>query len=473
MIFNSVDFAIFFVVVFFVNLFLQRNHELQNRFLLVSSFIFYGWWDWRFLFLIGFTIIVDFLIGKAIGAAAEQAKRKRLMLLSVATNLTILGFFKYFNFFIDSTIDLLNLIGIPSNPTVLNIILPVGISFYTFQSMSYVIDIYNKKLDPAKNVFDYATYLSLFPPLIAGPIERGTNLLPQILQPRKITLDNCYEGGYLILWGLFKKVFIADNLAKMVDPVFSGSGEYTGAQILVATYAFAFQIYCDFSGYTDIARGVAKCLGFNLILNFNLPYFSSNPSEFWRRWHISLSSWLRDYLYIALGGNRKGHARTYFNLMATMVLGGLWHGAQWNFIIWGAYQGLLLVSHRASEVKINKIAQIKYLKYIFKPLAILFFFQLVCYGWLIFRAESASQIYDMTIALLKGIDWIEFSEDLPRLLFYILPLFVVQAFQYASNNLNVFLKTPTLVRTLFYLGCFYGVLVFGNFSSNDFIYFQF
>lgn len=473
MVFNSLEFAIFFVVVLLLYFALQRHFLIQNRMLLIASSVFYGWWDWRFLLLMYFTIAVDFTIGKMLHAETLQDKRKKLLLASVISNLSILGFFKYFNFFIDSAVDLLNLFGFSANPMVLNIVLPVGISFYTFQSMSYVIDIYYKRLKPAQHLFDYATYVSLFPQLVAGPIERGTHLLPQVLNERKVTRDGFYEGCYLILWGLFKKVFIADNLAKMVDPVFGGSGEYTGAEVLIATYAFAFQIYCDFSGYTDIARGVAKCLGFDLMLNFNLPYFSSNPSEFWRRWHISLSSWLRDYLYIALGGNRKGNVRTYINLMLTMILGGLWHGAQWNFIAWGTYQGLLLVIHRAASPWLESFTQKYHLHKIMKPLSILIFFQFVCYGWLIFRAESGTQIIQMTSALLAGIDWNEVLSKLPRLGFYILPLVIVQLAQYKTGNLNILLDSHVVPRTAVYVGLFYGILMFGNFSSTEFIYFQF
>jgi len=473
MVFNSIEFAIFFVVVIALYFLLQNRLNWQNRMLFVASSIFYGWWDWRFLFLMYFTIVFDFFIARQILKTTAQRSRKNLLLLSVISNLTILGFFKYFNFFAESTLDFLNLFGFSASPLLLNVILPVGISFYIFQSISYVVDVYNRRLEPAKSLVDYATYVCLFPQLVAGPIERGTHLLPQVLSPRKVSLQGFYEGGFLIFWGLFKKLFIADNLARIVDPVFSGSNQYSGADVLIATYAFAFQIYCDFSGYTDIARGAAKCLGFELMLNFRLPYFASNPSEFWRRWHISLSTWLRDYLYIALGGNKNGNARTYLNLMLTMLLGGLWHGAHWNFVIWGGYQGLLLVVHRRFAPPVSENPQKRTLNRILKLISIFVFFQFICFGWLIFRAESAQQIFDMTLAIASGVDMNSFFSQLPRTLFYILPLLVVQIAQFRSNNLNVIFESNILLKVFFYVGMFYAILSFGSFGSKEFIYFQF
>jgi len=472
MIFNSLEFAVFFAAVLALY-FSLRSTVMQNRLLFVASSIFYGWWDWRFLFLMYLTIMVDFFISKAISRNSIPKTRKRLLLTSITFNLSILGFFKYFNFFATSTTDLLNSFGLAADPVFIEIILPVGISFYTFQSMSYVIDVYKKRLKPAEHLLDYAAYVSLFPQLVAGPIERATHLLPQILKPRTVTLNSFSEGIYLIFWGLFKKLFIADNLAQLVDPVFSGSGNATGEAVLIATYAFAFQIYCDFSGYSDIARGAAKCMGFDLMLNFNLPYFSSNPSEFWRRWHISLSSWLRDYLYISLGGNKKGNYRTYINLSLTMLLGGLWHGASWNFVLWGAYQGALLVVHRACRPLLGKLTLSGWKAKLFKFLSIVVFFQFVCYGWLVFRAESATQIGNLSASLMQGINLSNVTHDIIKLMFYASPLILVQLFQYFSRDLNFVLRLPILIRTGLYVSIFYAIVLFGNFSSTEFIYFQF
>ncbi|MBE9529897.1 MAG: MBOAT family protein, partial [Proteobacteria bacterium] len=352
MLFNSVQFAIFFAIVYL--LYLLLNHKGQNRLLLVASYVFYGCWDWRFLSLIAISTVVDYFCGLKIYESREKQKRKLFLFISVCSNLTILGFFKYFNFFTDNLYALLNGFGFSPDPFFLNIILPVGISFYTFQTISYSIDIYRKELNPTRKFLDFALFVSFFPQLVAGPIERAKNLLPQMLLPRKLTVDKFYEGCYLIFWGLFLKVFIADNLARMVDPVFSSSGPYDGVRVLLALYAFAFQIFGDFAGYSNIARGLAKCMGFDLMVNFNLPYFAVNPKDFWQRWHISLSTWFRDYLYIPLGGNRHGQMNTCRNLAITMLLCGLWHGAAWTFIVWGAYHALLQIIHKLLQPLLSK-----------------------------------------------------------------------------------------------------------------------
>jgi len=347
--------------------------------LLMASCFFYGSWNWRFLFLLFLTIAIDYFISLKIYNSEDSEKRKKFLLLSIVANLGVLGFFKYFNFFSESFQALANSLGFNLQPHLLNIVLPVGISFYTFQSLSYTIDVYRKELKPAKSIFDFALFVTYFPQLVAGPIERATHLLPQVLQPRKITLEQFYEGCYLIFWGLFQKIFIADNLAKMVNPVFSAAAPYDGVKVLSALYAFAFQIYCDFAGYSNMARGLGKCMGFDIMVNFNLPYFATNPRDFWRRWHISFSTWLRDYLYIPLGGNQKGPLITYRNIALTMLLGGLWHGANWRFVIWGGYQGLLLIIHRLLEPWLKQLPQpksfIKEKLWLFARVA--FFFHLI------------------------------------------------------------------------------------------------
>ena len=348
MLFNSQVFLIFFVVVY--GLYRLLPHRWQNVLLLVSSYFFYGWWDWRFLTLIFLSTVIDYIAGGIIySAGPNQRRRKAAVVVSMTSNLVILGFFKYFNFFADNLSAVLQYAGLPAFTRHLNIILPVGISFYTFQAMSYALDIYRGHLKPARSFLNFATFVAYFPQLVAGPIERASNLLPQIENPRTITRAGIESGAWLIFWGLFKKCVIADNLAVLVDGVFGATGA-TGATSLLALYAFAFQILCDFSGYSDIARGLARWMGVELMLNFNNPYAALNPKDFWSRWHISLSSWLRDYLYIPLGGNRKGRRRTYINLALTMLLGGLWHGAAWTFVTWGAFHGLLLVIyHRWAE----------------------------------------------------------------------------------------------------------------------------
>ena len=293
MVFNSLQFAIFFVVVY--GLYLVLDHRAQNRMLLVASYIFYGAWDWRFLGLLFVTTLIDYLVALKIHATQDTGKRKFLLLISLISNLAILGFFKYFNFFTSSLHELLSVFGMPLSIRTLHIVLPVGISFYVFQSLSYTIDVYRRKLEPTKFFFDFALFVAYFPQLVAGPIERATHLLPQILKPRRFSLGQFYEGSHLIFWGLFQKVFVADNLAAIVNPVFAASPPYDGAKVLLALYAFAFQIYCDFAGYSNMARGLGKCMGFDIMVNFNLPYFAANPREFWQRWHISLSQWLFDH----------------------------------------------------------------------------------------------------------------------------------------------------------------------------------
>jgi D-alanyl-lipoteichoic acid acyltransferase DltB (MBOAT superfamily) len=344
MLFNSIAFIIFIFIVFII--YPRLQHRQQNLFLLVASYVFYGYWDWRFNFLLLSSTIINFWIGRLIHASRAQGQRKRFLIASVVVNLGVLGFFKYCNFFLDSAASLLLSIGFQPNMPVLRVILPVGISFYTFQTMSYTIDIYRGKLEPTRTFLDFALFVAFFPQLVAGPIERARNLLPQIAQPRHVCSASVVQGLNLVLLGYFKKVAIADTLAPIVEGIFVSPEAMSSGQLWTGMYAFTFQIYGDFSGYTDIARGIAKMLGFELMENFNAPYLSRNISEFWRRWHISLSTWLRDYLYIPLGGNRIGKIRTYINLLLTMLLGGLWHGAAWNFVWWGLLHGIYLAVHR-------------------------------------------------------------------------------------------------------------------------------
>lgn len=344
MLFNSIAFIIFITIVLAV--YPRLNQRKQNFFLLAASYVFYGYWDWRFTSLLLISTVVDFFVSRSLHESEDPKKRKRLLLASIATNLGILGFFKYFNFFIDSAGILLSTFGFEPHLPVLKIILPVGISFYTFQTMSYTIDVYYRKMLPTRSFLDFALFVSFFPQLVAGPIERAKHLLPQISSPRMMSRETTITGLNLVLLGFFKKVAIADSLSPIVENAFSSPLEMTSGQLLSGIYAFSLQIYGDFSGYTDIARGVALILGFRILENFDAPYLSRSITEFWRRWHISLSSWLKDYLYIPLGGNRHGKLNTYRNLMATMLLGGLWHGAAWTFVAWGFLHGLYLAVHR-------------------------------------------------------------------------------------------------------------------------------
>lgn len=345
MLFNSFEFLAFLCIVLPVYFFLKHLRR-QNYWLLAASYFFYGCWDWRFLSLIVISTLNDYFCAKGIDRAQTPARRRIFLWLSIGVNLGILGFFKYYGFFVGSLTDLLGVFHITFHPKLLDVILPMGISFYTFQTMSYTIDVYQRKYPASHRFLDFALYVAFFPQLVAGPIERAHRLLHQIETPRCFSSTQFKEGCYLIYLGLFQKVFVADNLARIVNPVFAVNGDQNGALVLIAVYAFAFQIFCDFAGYTNIARGVAKLFGFELMLNFNLPYLAKNPQDFWRRWHISLSTWLRDYLYIPLGGSRLGPWRNLRNLVLVMALGGLWHGAAWTFVIWGLYHGLLLAGHR-------------------------------------------------------------------------------------------------------------------------------
>ncbi|NAS30175.1 MBOAT family protein [Flavobacteriaceae bacterium R38] len=378
MIFNSIVFLIFFVIVFILYWAIPNQKiKTQNILLLIASYVFYGWWDWRFLSLILFSTIVDYFLGIFIEKNKDNDRKAKLFLIfSLTTNLGLLGVFKYFNFFIDSWVDLWLLFGYEMSYSNLKIILPVGISFYTFQTMSYSIDIYRKQLKPTKNFIAFATFVSLFPQLVAGPIERASNLIPQILNKRTWGYEKFKNGFFQILIGFFRKVVVADSIGAFIDGTYNNPEIHNSTTIAVAVLLYSFQIYFDFSGYSDIAIGTAKLLGFDFKRNFNLPYFSSSITEFWRRWHISLSSWLKDYLYIPLGGNQHGIVKQYRNLILTMLLGGLWHGSSWNFVIWGLIHGILL----AIEKKFQLIPK----KYSFYNNMVIFI--LVSLIWIFFRA---------------------------------------------------------------------------------------
>ncbi|MGF1499565.1 MAG: MBOAT family O-acyltransferase [Elainellaceae cyanobacterium] len=473
MLFNSFVFVGFFLVVYAVYLGLQRHLQAQNRFLLVASYIFYGYWDPRFLLLLVTSTLVDFWVGQRLGQTDDPRRRQALLILSIVSNLSILGGFKYFNFFVESFADLLSLVGLQPNYPSLGIILPVGISFYTFQTLSYTIDVYRRTLPPARDFLDFALFVSFFPQLVAGPIERAATLLPQVSSPRRICWSQVNAGLFLILWGYFKKLVIADNLAPLVEEVFEDYTAYQGLDITLAALAFTVQIYGDFSGYSDIARGLAKLLGFELMLNFRLPYFATTPSDFWARWHISLSTWFRDYVYIPLGGNRQGTLLTYRNLAITMLLCGLWHGAAWNFVLWGAFHGLLLLGYRIVRsplLAIAKSSQPWTGWVLLGQMGVMFC--LTTIGWILFRATSIDQIG----YLLTHLGWqpsAASAEFLGDLVFFSAPLLVVQLCQYVSQDLLVLTKLPAWGRLPLYGLMLAWMVIFSDRSPSEFIYFQF
>lgn len=477
MLFNSLEFIVFLLVV--LPTYYVLPHKKQNVFLLLASTFFYASWSWKFIFPLLFSTIIDYYCAKRMEAlilqGAPQSARRPYLVFSLITNLGLLAFFKYFNFFAENLQAVLNSIGLSNSQMVFEIILPIGISFYTFQALSYTIDVYRGQMHATKSFYDFLLAVLYFPHLVAGPIQRAHDLISQITNPRKITKEKLLDGTHLIACGFLKKVFIADNLSPYVDQIFASSGS-SGFEVLLATYAFAIQIYCDFSGYTDIARGLAKLMGFEFVLNFNLPYFATNPRDFWKRWHISLSAWLRDYLYTPLGGNRGSTYRTYRNLMLTMIIGGFWHGAAWNFILWGTYHGILLVTHRLVESILplrkaegNMATQSKVSLY----MKIFFMFHFTCYGWLLFRATSLTQIGEMSLALLspfEGFEWALVFAVAP----FILPLLLFQATQYRLGRLDIF-KTrniPYEFRIFAYSVVAYLVIFRGGLPQS-FIYFQF
>ncbi len=411
------DTPVFFVFLCAVTLcYWCLKFRAQNKFLLVASYIFYGWWDWRFLCLMIGSTVIDYLIAIKIADTEDRRVKRSLLILSLVINFSILGFFKYFNFFADSLHSSLSALGIQVSLPLLRILLPPGISFYTFQEVAYIVDVYYERVPASRSFFDYGLFISLFPHLIAGPIQRPSHLLPQVQKPRHWDSDKSFDGFLLILEGLFRKCVIADNCALIANAAFGGSfGPPSLPVVMLGTYAFAWQIYGDFSGYSDIARGCAQILGFHFMVNFRQPYFADSIQDFWRRWHISLSTWLRDYLYIPLGGNRFGERKTYRNLLLTMLLGGLWHGANWTFVVWGAIHGGAL----AVERKLTRGRQRSSLV-IPKWIKRVFIFHLVCLSWIFFRATSLGAAW----AMIKGVTAWSWRPEFPAA-FLFLALFSV------------------------------------------------
>lgn len=474
MLFNSFEYLIFLPLVFIAYWCLRNYRNLQNILIVVASYVFYGWWDSRFLILIFFTTLCSYLSGILI----EKLRAKKWVLCgNIIINLAILGYFKYFNFFATELKSLLNVaFGYEADWTLVNVILPVGISFYTFQALSYSIDVYNKKIKATTDLISFTAFISFFPQLVAGPIERATNLLPQFLAPRKFVPTDMTDGLRQILWGLFKKMIIADNCAYIANMVFNNYTDGNGSMLLIGAIAFTFQIYGDFSGYSDIAIGSARLFGIRLNQNFNLPYFSHSIAEFWRRWHISLNTWFTDYVYIPLGGSRCSKYRYIFNVFIVFALSGLWHGANWTFVLWGIYNGLLVCTHKVWSIstiaKSSKLTDFT---------SWLMTFTLVVIGWIIFRAETVSGAYDYFISI--------FSKDLfslpnfreigissIRLITTLMFIPILQIIEWAQKDKRYVLDIQNIqhryVRWAIYVVTIFVIIVFSG-KQEMFIYFQF
>jgi alginate O-acetyltransferase complex protein AlgI len=473
--FNSLEFFGFLSVTYLLYRCLPLRG--QNLLLLLASYLFYSWVDWRLVILLVIATTIAFYCGAQIGQLdPDAAKPRRFFLwLGVGASLGILGFFKYCNFFVDSVAGLLHRIGVVIELPHLNLMLVAGISFYIFKSISYLVDVYQQKLKASDQWIEFSLFLAFFPSLLAGPIDRATELLPQLAQPRILAIEQSAQGIFLILLGLFKKVAIADGIAGSVNGIYQRASGVTWADVVLSTILYTIQIYCDFSGYSDIAIGVAKLFGIELTLNFNLPYFSKNPREFWQRWHISLSTWLRDYLYIPLGGNRQGTLATYRNLMITMGLGGLWHGAAWNYVLWGLYQGVLLCFYRLIPFPAKGLKAGWVLRFAGGVLATLFFFAITCYGWLLFRATSLEQAIGFSQILLT--DFGNFTLTMPKLQLsasWGLPVLIgYEIYLFTTHRLQLNYQLPIPVRAAFYAGLIF-ILVMGQ--SNEpaqYIYTQF
>ncbi len=485
MLFNSSEFIFFFAAFFPLYWLVQKNLHYRNLLILAGSYFFYGSWDWRFLSLILLSTVVDFYCGQAIYRSREHRTKRLFLLISLLTNLGILATFKYLGFFVNSFVDLLHSLGLEANYLTLNIILPVGISFYTFQTLSYTIDIYKGKLKPTHNFTNFAAFVAFFPQLVAGPIERATHLLPQIESSRRVDFQHIREGSFLVLWGLTKKVLIADRLAVYVDVVFADPSGASSAQALLAVLFFTVQIYCDFSGYSDIARGIAKTLGFDLMVNFNTPYFATSIKEFWQRWHISLSTWFRDYVYIPLGGNRAGEAKAKINLMITFLVSGLWHGANYTFVVWGALHAgghivESLVKKRFNTNAIPEFAQ--------KFMGTVWTFTFVAFCWIFFRAENLSDAgiiississlvpdfvsgtIPLTIeSFIVGMNKADFMLSV----YFVLLLFIIDSFLKDRGIESRSTQLALPVRWAFSWFLVLNFLMLSPSDSGSFIYFQF
>jgi len=475
MLFNSFVFVAFLAIV--LPLYYGLSHRWQNRMLVVASYVFYGFWDWRFCSLLLLSTLVDYSCGLAL-SNRPAGQRRNILLVSLAVNLGVLGFFKYFNFFVDSFRALLEPLGLAGAGPALDIVLPVGISFYTFQTLAYTIDVYRGRQEATRDFTGFALYVSFFPQLVAGPIERSTHLLPQLQKVRRVDNAMLASGAQLMLMGYVKKVGIADAVAPYVNPAFADPGAQSAGTLLFSLYLFALQIYCDFSGYSDIARGVSRLLGIDLMINFKQPYLSRDITEFWRRWHISLSTWLRDYLYIPLGGNRVGSFATYRNLMLTMLLGGLWHGAAWTFVVWGGLHGLYLAVHRRLIAGRRRPdlppAPAGPGEWSAALLRMVLTFNLVCLTWIFFRADTFPQAWAYLTGIVAGDPSLDFAGRVLAFAFFggIVLLLDVGCWL-EDRELPIAPTLPVWVRGVVYAAAFLFLSFVGESDVAPFIYFQF
>ena len=485
MLFNSLDFAIFLPIVFLLYWFVaQKNLKLQNALIVLASYVFYGWWDWKFLSLIIFSTVVDYLVGQKLRTEEKQSKRIVLLWTSIIVNLGFLGFFKYYNFFLENFVDAFSLFGMQINANSLDIILPVGISFYTFQTLSYTIDVYKNKLEPTKDFIAFSAFVCFFPQLVAGPIERATNLLPQFYKKRTFEYHKAVDGIRQVLWGLFKKVVIADNCAEFANQIFNNSADMNGSTLVLGAIFFTFQIYGDFSGYSDIAIGTSRLFGFDLKQNFATPYFSRDIAEFWRRWHISLGTWFRDYLYIPLGGSRGGTWMKVRNTFAIFIVSGFWHGANWTFIIWGLLNAcyfLPIMLSKNNRKNLNTVAEGRLLPSIKELFQMLTTFGLTVIAWIFFRADNVTlaisylnRMFSSTILKINGADFL-FTDIHPLKMILIIGVFILIEWfgrenKFAIQKLGARWKAP--LRYAVYYLILFSIYWFGG-EEQQFIYFQF
>lgn len=483
MIFNSLEYFIFLPIVYLIYWFaFKKSVQKQNVFLLLSSYLFYGWWDWRFLSLIFLSTCVDYFVAQKIDAIDYQKTRKAWLWVSVIFNVGLLGFFKYFNFFVDSWIDMFSVLGYDIKSTwTLRIILPVGISFYTFQTMSYSFDVYYKKLKPTTDFLSFAAFVSFFPQLVAGPIERASNLLSQILKERKFDYDQTVSGLKLILWGLFKKVVIADSLAPMVDDIFANYQTYPSSTLILGVTLFSFQVYGDFSGYSDIAIGTAKLFGIELMSNFKFPNFSRNVAEYWQRWHVSLSTWFRHYVYIPLGGSRVSKLKSVRNIAIVFLVSGFWHGANWTFIFWGGFHALAFIPvflmGRNAIYKDTVVAQNSFLPSLTELGQVLLTFGIVTFSRIFFRSESITVAFDFINKIFTDFSYEAYQHPMGyRMLDYYLLIVIFTLYEYIirKDERSPFEFNNKVVRFVIYTLVIFSLLLFYDDGiDRSFIYFQF
>ena len=482
MLFNSLDFAVFLPIVFVLYWFVTKhNLKLQNSLIVAASYVFYGWWDWKFLGLIIFSTLLDYSIGRRLKNEENQRIRKALLWTSIIVNLGFLGFFKYYNFFLDNFIAAFSFFGQEIQANSLNIILPVGISFYTFQTLSYTIDVYKKKLEPTEDLVAFSAFVCFFPQLVAGPIERATNLLPQFYKRRTFEYDKAVDGMRQILWGLFKKVVIADNCAEYANLIFNNYQDYNGSALLLGAIFFTFQIYGDFSGYSDIAIGTSRLFGFNLMQNFATPYFSRDIAEFWRRWHISLSTWFRDYLYIPLGGSRGGTMMKVRNTFIIFLVSGFWHGANWTFIVWGGLNALYflpLLLLKRNRTNLRVVAEGRMLPNFRELIQMGTTFLLTVLAWVFFRAESVTNAFAYLSGVIRyslfSIPDVSAKEQVLELLLLITFLIILEFIQREERfALDLSKLKNRYLRQVIYFTIVFLILAFQVGKKQEFIYFQF